>query len=201
MKSLILLPFFILQLLSLYSQNASKLDLSSSIGVGLIEADRGYAIDGEISTQVMPKLKAGIYYNLMSSQVENLPATDIYFLSIDRAYLRSISNFYIKNTQKIQHSFGLHLKYSILDGSKFQVNIGTGLNYNVYKSTTFIMYGETGTSNFATYIKWNQVGFSYHIVNDIYYKINDKLHLGLKTKLKEFKDYNFSIMFSTLVKL
>ena len=108
MKSLILLPFFILQLLSLYSQNASKLDLSSSIGVGLIEADRGYAIDGEISTQVMPKLKAGIYYNLMSSQVENLPATDIYFLSIDRAYLRSISNFYIKNTQKIQHSFGLH---------------------------------------------------------------------------------------------
>ncbi len=201
MKTLILSLFLIIQLLSLYSQNTSKFDLSSSVGLGLIEADKGYAIDGELSTQVMPKLKAGLYYNLMSSQVENLPVPDIYFLSIDKGYLESVSNFYTRNTQKFQHSFGLHLKYAIVDGSKFQINLGAGINYNVYKSTTFIMYGETGTSNYASYNKWNQIGVSYHFVNDIYYKIYDKLHLGLKTRLMEFKDYNFSIMFSTLVKL
>lgn len=201
MKTLILSSFFIIQLLSLYSQNASKFDLSSSIGLGLIEADKGYAIDGELSTQVLPKLKVGLYYNLMSSQLENLPVSDVYFLTIDEFYLKNTSNFYTRNTQKFQQSFGLLMKYSIIDGSKFQVNIGAGINYNVYKSSTFIMYGETGTSNYASYNKWNQVGVSYHFVNDIYYKIYDKLQLGLKTRLMEFKDYNFSIMFSTLVKL
>ena len=201
MKTLILSSFFIIQLLSLYSQNSSKFDLSSSIGLGLIESDKGYAIDGELSTQVLPKLRAGLYYNLMSSQLENLPVSDVYFLTIDEFYLKNTSNFYTRNTQKFQHSFGLHMKYAILDRRKFQINLGAGINYNVYKSTSFIMNGQTGTSNFASYMKWNQFGVSYHIGNDIYYKIHDKLHLGLKTRLMEFKDYNFSFMFSTLVKL
>lgn len=61
---------------------SKNIEMSTSIGVGIIEGHKGISIDGEIVSQ-FGKFSLGIYYNMMSSLREENPLPSRSITTID----------------------------------------------------------------------------------------------------------------------
>lgn len=190
--------FFLLILSNnLISQENRSMFISTSIGLGIIEGHNGYAVDGEIGKRIISKFNLGVYYNLMSSQMEINPEYDRYNVSIEYLYLENLSNYYTRNIQRSQNSIGIQLTYTLVNSSRWLINLGGGPNYNNYKmldltitsSEPFVPHGE--------YLKWHDHGISHQFVADFYYRVSMNFNLGLKTRFMDFKDHNISFMLSS----
>ena len=201
MKYLFILFFSLLVLPFTHGQSKGNFEISTAVGLGVIEGHYGYSIDGEIGKYILPKLSLGVYYNLMSSQRETNPEFDRYRVSIDDLYLQVISNYYTRNIHRSQNSAGLQLKYNLIHRKNFELNLGLGYNYNWYKMLDFTITSSEPFVPHAEYIKYHNNGFSYQIVNDIYFRLNENISLGLKTRFMEFKDHNVSFMLATSVRI
>lgn len=184
--------------------NSQKKDfeLSTSVGLGLVEGHPGFSVDGEVGLYLTPKINIGIYYNLMNSKKEINPVEyEVYSVSIEALYLETISNYYTRNIHRSQNSIGLQAKYLLLNLAKFELGLGAGVNYNIYKSLDLTITSSEPFVPHAEYRKWQIHGVSFQLFNDLYYKVNDKVHIGLKSRIIHYKDYNIGFMFSSKIRV
>ena len=176
-------------------------EISSSVGIGFIESQKGFSYDGEISI-LNGRFGFGIYYNGMTSftEIEALP-NDNTNITFTETYFELLNNFYHRATNKSQNSIGLNIKYYVVDSKIFQISFGGGPNYNHYRSTDQIIDSSEPFVPLASYFQRRQSGFSYQLQNSITYKISENIGIGLKTRFMDFIDHNVSFMLSTSIQI
>lgn len=176
------------------------LELSTSIGLGLIEGHPGFSVDGEIGLRLDPEINVGIYFNLMNSQKETDSLGPRNSFSVDSKYF-IIPDSEIQNIHRSQNSIGAQCRYLLLNEPKFEIVIGAGVNYNIYKMLNFYANALNVSYESVTYYKWHDHGLGFHAIGDVLYKISPSISFGLKSRLMYFKDYNLSFMLSTKIRL
>jgi len=175
-------------------------EISSSVGLGLVEGMAGFSVDGEIGLYLEPKINVGIYFNLMNAQRETNPIGPRASITLDPQYFNVPEN-YLENIHCSQNSIGIQGRYLVLNNPKFEIAVGGGINYNIYKMLDFSANALNDSFPYATYYKWHDHGVGYHGFADLSYKINQAIGFGLKSRMMHFKDFNFSFMLSTKIRL
>lgn len=175
-------------------------ELSTSVGLGLVEGHPGFTVEGEFGLYLEPKISVGVYFNLMNSQKEMSALGPRHIFSVD-SELFILPESETLNIHRAQNSLGIQGKYFLLNKFNFDLFIGGGVNYNVYKSLRY--YGNALNESYqsVTYSKFHDHGVGYHGFTDLIYQINQSIGFGLKIRFMYFKDYNFAFMLNTKVKL